>query len=431
MRATPAVKFPWSKLHLPLPRTPRQSKQLLNAITSSFRRQLDREYPTNKPSLSNHSHAPEEPSPAKSNSSAHATDRLMHNILNNPLFRVKPSESAISSNTSGMRDAKQRRMLTEPMVVFDELAAAGHVESKDLFLCLQYQLMLARASGDVVKAMKDSKAGTKVVNWWRASNWDDRVKIFQHQSPRQVRQKSTGLLRTSTTLLKFMVAEGMQDTVLLWWMKLAAPDPRDFSSYIDRDTTNLWARCLLTDLVAAEIQYGGGLGSAMRYYVQVNDLYFSKYPDGKHDKNSLFRNAGYYLFINLSLGTPDSGGKIPTSLFSEYSRAFSRAYNSELITASLALHHPTQPDPRPFLQFVRDYDMAALQALSKIKRRVFAHSCSVAIRILTDRGKHRDAAWLSGVLRLSDETKVEHDAPASEHEKSSLSGLLQIELALT
>ncbi|PYI10118.1 hypothetical protein BO78DRAFT_232867 [Aspergillus sclerotiicarbonarius CBS 121057] len=430
MRATSAVQFPWSKLHLPLPRTPRQSEQLLNAITSSFRRQLDREYPTNNSSSASRSDAPEEHSPAKSKSSAHATDRLMHNILNNPLFRVNPSETAISSNAPGMRHVRERRMLTEPMVVFDELAAAGHVDTRVLFRCLQHQLMLASASGDVVKAMKDSKAGSKVANWWHASNWDDRLKIFSQQTPRQARPQT--ILRTSTTLVKFMVAEGMQDTVLLWWKILIAPDLRDPSCYIDRDTATLWARCLLTDLVAAESQYGGGLASAMRYYVQLKDLYFSLYPNSKRDTKHHFHKAGYYLFIKMTIEMPDGRGKIPASLLSEYIRAFSSVCPTELTTACLALHHPTQPDPGPFLLFVHCYDLTALQASSKTKRRVFVHSCSVAIRILMDQGKQRDATWLAGVLQhVSDETKVGHEAPASEHEKESLSGLLQVELALT
>ncbi|PWY84503.1 hypothetical protein BO94DRAFT_101067 [Aspergillus sclerotioniger CBS 115572] len=424
MRATSAIKFPWSKLHLPLPRTPRQSKQLLNAITSSFRRQLDREYPTNNPSSSNRSDAPEEHSPATSNSSAHSTDILMHNILNNPLFRVNPSESAIASNAAGMRDIKQQRMMKEPMIIFEELVAAGHVETKDVFQCLQYQLMLAFASDDVGKAMKDSRAGTKVVNWLRASNWEDRLSIFcptTHAVP-----------RPSTNLLKFMVVEGMQNTVLLWLKMLIDFDIRDSSGRISRGLADMCAKFLLYDFIYAEIQYGGGLASAMRYYVQAKDLCSSVYSRERSSIKTIFRRSGRGLLWQAQRGVPDDGNKIPASIYSEYASVYTTIEPFSLFKATLALYHPTEPDPRPFLRFNRQFDLAQMKTLTPRQRDVFVHSCSDAIRILTDQGKRREATWLAGVLQhVSDQTNVGHEAPASMEEKESLSGLLQVELALT
>src|SRR5467141_2839805 len=56
----------WPKIHPPLPRTPRESQQLLSALTSSFRRQLD----------------------AAGNKPVQSTDRHLKSILDNPLFRV-------------------------------------------------------------------------------------------------------------------------------------------------------------------------------------------------------------------------------------------------------------------------------------------------------------------------------------------------------
>ncbi|OOF99850.1 hypothetical protein ASPCADRAFT_203678, partial [Aspergillus carbonarius ITEM 5010] len=313
------------------------------------------------------------------------------------------------------------------MVVFEELAAAGHVEHKDMYLCLQYQLMLAIASGDVVKAMKDSRAGTKVVNWWRASNWDDRLSLFCNRTIRSSKKSQ----RTSTTLVKFMVAEGMQDTVLRWWEMLATSDIRDSSGYISRDRADPWASCLLADLIAAETQYGGGLASAMRFYVQAKDMYFSLIPSDRHAPGRLFCKSGEYIFYRLLRGVSDDKSKIPASLYSEYVSMLSPMEHSKLITSSLALYHPTEPDPRPFLHFVRDFDIAALQALPRRRRRVFVQSCSDAIRILMDWGKRRDATWLADVLRhVLDEQKVGHEATASADKKSSLFGLLKLELAL-
>ncbi|GKZ64043.1 hypothetical protein AnigIFM50267_000336 [Aspergillus niger] len=420
MRATPAVKYPWSKLHLPLPRTPRQSEQLLNAITSSFRRQLDREYPTNNPSTSDRNETSAESSPENPHSSAHATDRLLHNILDNPLFRVAPSASPISSNASGMRDAKQRRMLTEPMVVFDELAAAGHVTKGDLLQCLQYQLMLARGTGDdFVKAMKDSRAGTKVVNWWLASGWRDRLKIFDHR-------------QTSATLVKFMVAEGMQDTVLLWLKMLANTDLRAFNGHISRSLAERVARNLLTDFLAAENQYGGGLASAMRYYVQVGDMYFSMEDlHNRRDTKNLLRHAGKYLFQQVSREVPNDKNMVSATVYEEYARVIATVC-TDFVTASVALYHPTVPDPKPFLRYVYNKDMPTLQTWPAGLREVFVRSGSVALRLLMDQGKRGDATWLAGILQHvsdTDKAKVEHEASADE--KALLSRLLRVDMAWT
>lgn len=242
MKGSSLFKFsPFAKIHQPLPRTPRESAQLLNALTSSFRRQLDREYPSSSSSANNDENGD---NPL---SSVHATDKHLRTILENPLFRITPSNAAKRAHQSGLGPLQEQKLATEPMTVFDELVASGSVNRTALFNCLRAQLVLASAhTGDgVVDAMKKSKAGSKIVSWWYASDSESRKMLFT--------------IRSSTvTLLKFMVAEGLQKTAMAWLAMLLNRDLGGADGRISEAMAQTVARNFLLDLLKAEIQYGGG-----------------------------------------------------------------------------------------------------------------------------------------------------------------------------
>ena len=139
---------PWTNLHPPLPRTPRQSQQLLNALTSSFRRELDREHPpvqpaSERPSSGKHVLPGNRPTEEHPHSSSHATDKHLRMILDNPLFRLTPSHSARSVSHGQTPNVDKARLQKEPMVVFDELVASGSATVGIVADCLSWQVLLA------------------------------------------------------------------------------------------------------------------------------------------------------------------------------------------------------------------------------------------------------------------------------------------------
>ena len=82
-----------AKIHPQLPLSPRESQQLLNLLTTSFRAHLDRAHP--QPETPQDSHAGNRSgrrnsSPARVASSYVLATRHMDSILTNPLFAVTP-----------------------------------------------------------------------------------------------------------------------------------------------------------------------------------------------------------------------------------------------------------------------------------------------------------------------------------------------------
>ncbi|PYH92595.1 hypothetical protein BO71DRAFT_19246 [Aspergillus ellipticus CBS 707.79] len=392
MKGGPAFKWaPLPKLHHPLPRSPRQSQAFLNALTTSFRRQLDREFPTNESSASEQTtNVSRERLPENPNSSAHAADKHLRNILDNPLFRVARPQS----NCLG--EASTERLLKEPTVVFDEMVATGNVTRSLLHKCLTYQLHIATAmGGDVLKALRDSKLGSKVVNWWLASDSHSRKLLFQHS-------------RLTEPLSKFMVAEGMQDTALVWLGMLARQNVGGHDGLITEFQPPKSAGLLLSNFLAAENKYGGGLASSMRYYLLARDVCVS---EGISLDDSIGRKvflpAGNHLLRWIREADPKNRSKISLHDYEEYTRLMETSSPKSLLASSAYLYHPTHPDPKPFFEFARGASDVEVLSWPKAKRDHLMQTGYDALRVLMDQGNDKNAAILASVLQrhLPDDLK--------------------------
>lgn len=382
MKGTSIFQFKsWPKIHQPLPRTPRESQQLLNALTSSFRRQLDNSYPANAPTQ-----AGDRP-PSNDDSSVHATDHHMHNILNNPLFRIVPPKAAATPDHHARRRVEeQRRMEKEPMVVLDELAASGTANSAAIMACLNSQLLLARLPGKKgVKAMKDAGAASRVVDLFWASDGAFRAMILSSW-------------KIATSLTKFMAAEGLQDTAMQWLRMLMDRDMGASNGHISTKASEASFNCFLENLVQAETRYGHGLGSAMEYYLRACEMVFASPHHQNISSRKMLIAAGGKLSQIVHHIKP-STKQVPAHTYDHYMKVISTLSPRSLLSAALALRHPQHPDPQPFLQYAPFLSPEKVQAWTQNKRSALLIISCDAISILVEQNKVREATELGQLIQ--------------------------------
>lgn len=417
MKGTSIFNFKsWSKkIHPPLPRTPRESQQLLSALTSSFRRQLDREYP-----LLSSGDAPN----GNPHSSAHSTDRHLRSILDNPLFRIAPSKTAIPPGHPNAQSLQDKRLAEEPMAVFDELVASGSVTRNDIIKCLKAQLFLAgSASGDGVReAMKNSGAGSRVVSWFWASDSASRKMLFKS--------------RTATaTALKFMVAEGLHDTIMVWLRMLSKRDLGGLDGQIPETAAPRLFNHFLSDFMAAEISYGRGVASALEYYSQVCKMcYFLVDRYGSDPRDTMLVAGGTYLsHWIVDHGQSQEVKEIPPSVYDEFCEAISTLSPMPLLAASVSLYHPTRPTAQPLLDYVQRLPPEKPHTWKESKRDIFFRVTVDAVRVLLDQGKFRDASWLAQRIKelFPNETSTAKTSNKSQVSSEQADLLNHLDVALT
>ncbi|KAJ0426046.1 hypothetical protein BJY00DRAFT_123596 [Aspergillus carlsbadensis] len=401
---------PWPKIHLPLPRTPRQSEQLLTSLTSSFRRELDREHPT---SADNHA-SNGEPSSVKEHdhSSAHATDKHLRNILENPLFKVTPLRSVASPHDDP-------RVAKEPMVVFDETVASGSTTIHTVGLCLSWQLLLASPlkGKDFVKALRDSRAGSRVVSWWDTSKPPALFRYLKSEAGQPSVVDSGKLL---VDLTKFMVAEGLHDTILDWLRMLQHSNVGD--KRVGRAFAISAYTRLLGSFLKAEITCGGGIESALHYYITASE------SDTTLDKKDLLAGPGKFLCTATLRKTAKD--MISPQLYERYASIMLNVLPPNTFTrAVLLLCHPTQPNAKPLVKYMRNAPVKhhGLQGTRKREKRIRA--CFRALAVLDERRHQKDCVFLADFLRQFLEEDGGSDATTksryhvSSEEKDLLSSL--------
>jgi hypothetical protein len=381
MKGTSIFQFKsWPKIHQPLPRTPRESRQLLNALTSSFRRQLDQAYPA--PDASSHNAGDRQP--LNTESSVHATDKHLHNILDNPLFRVVPPKSASHARNVLRSVEEQKRLAKEPMLVFDELVASGSATTTDIIDCLKSQLFLVRSRDDhaMSEAMKASRAASRVVNWFWASDGASRASLLHS--------------RTSTSsFTKFMAAEGLHDTLLEWLRLLLNRDLGAHNGLIGEGLSRQSFSWLLMDFLDAEIRFGNGFGSALEFYLRACQMHFAS-AQSNASARSMLLAAGAQL-SQVAMDQKPSIDDVSTHLYDEFMNVISTLTSTRsLLFASVAVFHPSQPDLQPFMRIVKNLTPSKFQKYNAAWRDALPRiGCDVLRILMVDQNNYRGAMKLA------------------------------------
>ncbi|KAJ4385399.1 hypothetical protein N0V93_009827 [Gnomoniopsis smithogilvyi] len=335
MLSTKALLNPFhsifSKVHHPPPLDNRESQRLLKALTTSFRKNLDKEhgYLSQDPATAA-SYNLKTPSDTPSTTAPHEshrrpTDRHVRAILSNPLFSYAPSKT-VSSSPSTERD---------PMDVFDQAVAKGLMNPKRAagVLIAKRQAIAQSSSISVPEGMANSGTAHRVVSWLRSSGLERNLSFVKHQP----------LLKN---LIPFMVEEGLDEVVWAWLEQWMATEVHavTMAGYARR------ASPLLTALVRAKISPGSSLDAGYATLIRADDMF---------SNHQAFSSTALAPWRTLSvMSTVFAWQRSPPSevLFDSFAAMSERLreFSSTMIDrAHLDLYHPTHPDAAAALNFLK------------------------------------------------------------------------------
>ncbi|KAK3353345.1 hypothetical protein B0T25DRAFT_208728 [Lasiosphaeria hispida] len=223
-----SLKSIFPPIHQPLPLKERDTRRLLNALTSSFRTRLDEEHgfapvpavkylpSTTAPAATVLKDAPSQP-----------TDRHLRAILSNPLFGHNDIPAGVASPQDPTWGGHKE--------IFARAVAKGMMDIKRAhgFLLRVSQNIRQSPTVSLRKGMQESGAGLLVLQWLRASGQERSLSFLHNRGFTQV-------------LMRFMVAEGLDELAWTWLQRLM---PKDGTS----DGSNkVSASFLLDTLVVAK-----------------------------------------------------------------------------------------------------------------------------------------------------------------------------------
>ncbi|TPX12458.1 uncharacterized protein E0L32_006870 [Thyridium curvatum] len=319
-------------IHHPLPLNQREAQQLLNSLTASFRKHLDKEHGwlTDDPAQPVPSRPPTGLIVSTSSKDAHRrpTDRHLRAILSNPLFsydRTVQQGFALGQLGSAERD---------PMDIFVEAVSKGLMDPRRAAGCLQAKRreILQSPCLSVKDAMATPGAGLKVVQWLRSSGMERDLSFVSH----------TGL---TSLLLKFMVAEGLEDIAWGWLDRLMRGEgPADVGK-----NHQPAASFVLDQLVTAKTLDATNLNEAYALILQGQEMFRS---------NPKFELSFVGPWRHLSwISTVEAWKRANPSvkLYESFVAISDRMRkNLRIDKAHLNLHHPTKPNPALAIQLLEN-----------------------------------------------------------------------------
>lgn len=383
-----SLKTLFPPLHQPLPLNRRETQQLLNVLTASFRRHLERE----------HGHAPADHvgkvgggvTTSTDRPGAHPTHRHLQAVLSNPLFR--PSAGAQQANIGHGKD---------PMEVFDRAVAQGLMTVKAATgVLVAVQRRAHTTTGQWPgqwQGQDDVGAGLKVLQWLRSSGAERELEFL-------LDEKFTRLLVT------FLVDEGLEPVAWGWLEKLNSGSGM-MANYGAR---LLRFKLLLRQLVYVKSAQSASLDEAYATLLRADDVF------GHKTDTSYNLYLSWMLLSRMStLGPrkPRRPSDVLFDLFVDKGRDLNEPVGFEL--ANLDLHHPSHPDHTKALEYFHDEGTwkRRLQSPGDPSRQVspqrqLGMGLDAAKR-LSSIGEDHEARWLIGLLRshfkplLRTQTKIE------------------------
>jgi hypothetical protein len=383
------------KIHPPLPLTPRESTQLLNLLTTSFRRQLDLEHgaigseadASDKASatVSSFKLAPRKHrrhSQSKSDA-RFPTDRHLHSILTNPLFKNVEKKSNSSS-----------QQLRDPMEIFDEACAKGFMKLEYAAACLKAKkrMIMKSSALSVRDAMKSCEAGSKTLKWMFSSGAANDSLFLEDEA-------------FSEILVEFLVAEGLQSVIWTWletlFSKISSKGTKPATISPMKDAAGL-----LYFLVKAETSGFVSLDNAFRSLGRAENT-LSRL---RCEFRSVLKRSGDYLYwtiVHQHTSRPASSPETFDLFLSILPRL---SFRSKTAWSNLILYHPTKPDAKPALKCLEQAKKIASTASDPEAQRVllrennYSDSRTIYLglhtaRFCLERDQHTKAHWVMNFLQ--------------------------------
>lgn len=364
------------QIHQPLPLNKRESQQLLNSITSSFRKNLDKEHPWQAPDSTDlgarisANHTPQAPreSPAKHR----PTDRHLGSILSNPLF-AQPS----------ITDGQTPSELQQHHDVFESAVSKGLMtvrRAAGYLAMVSKQVQLS--SLEQPTAMASSGAGLRVVQWLRASGTENSLEFLSDRYLMPI-------------LVRFMFFEGLEEVAWTWLSRLGAQLhalPKD-------GQTQQSIACLLHVIHLAQSNKVHGLGPSLSSLDPSYSAFLrANQTLGTEDAAATKSLQRYWSSLSWSSTVLASQHQAPSAPLYEMFTDVGRPWKKHLDIAHLELHHPSSPDHSSAVKYLHDarvQDAAnTLKRHEKYVERMVSLGTDTVSR-LQEVGDQREASWVS------------------------------------
>ena len=402
-----------SKIHPQLPLTSRESQQLLALLTTSFRQQLDREYPRDP--LRSHSarlqphnqnkYVLTKPGAPESKSSHTTASKHLETVLTNPLFAIKPQR-----RRSGTYDIKDvHKIMGDPLQWFQEQVASGLADIQSAYLCIE-AIQRMTPSSSMTESTKYSNVGLKISNWLWSSDIE-KTKPFL---------TNLGFIKL---LVPYLVQEHEEDPLWRWFTRSLQTWIQEAN--VDVKQVHRFRAHLLTSMATSKLDGEGGLEAAITTILRAVALLDT--PDiglSTSDTHLAGRSVVEHI---VSTTTP-----IPAGLFNQFihsTRRWSRQW--ELFQATLRLHCPSQPDANPGLEYLKNGAALSRSRRLESRRLLVQLSLGVARQLLTE-NKLPEGQWVLDFARdnLSEELGLQPERPSVNEspERSSQDELENLQL---
>lgn len=398
-----------SALHPQLPLSRKESQRLLNALTSSFRRQLDEAHPPHQPAdarprlggkTGDAATKPERSQGLHSSSAAFA-DKHMASVLTSPLFAqgktVRQPDVADVTAELEMNPGK------DPITLLQEYHEKGNATIPIAIVCLaRFQASLEALSAARRKAVIDETAAGKRMLLWI---WQNKI----YESEEFIKN-----VRLAELIVPFVIEEDREE--YLWeWLAMdlrageADPLPPGTPAMKVRRHPYRWKGLIIRNIAVAKTQNALSLNAALRVLFRAMEL----------DGSELVPLVPICVFLRQSIASASPSGRerrmrTDSVLYDRFIKAISSTRfdgpNSSVIqlnACDLHLRHPSKATPFPLLSLMkRAFDpheqrdgCRKLHAVfvkhtnDKQKKRKWSLFVKV-VRQLEDRGCAEDAAWV-------------------------------------
>ncbi|KAI1137820.1 hypothetical protein F5Y05DRAFT_62987 [Hypoxylon sp. FL0543] len=393
------------QIHQPLPLSGRESRKLLESITTSFRKNLDKEHPwelNDESSSKNHAsqtRKPVLPSPVPSSSLQSSTltrqrptDRHLRAILSNPLFTHEENKQPQTASRN-------------PFDVFDSAVSKGLMTPRRAagFLAKVRSQIAGESADEIRQGMADSGAGLRVVQWLRASGLENDLHLLA---------ESGAVLFAH--LIPFMYAEGLEEVVWSWVAHLS----RRNESVEAKKGHHIALMGLLNAIMKQKnTSYTGektSLDGAYEAVVRANEIL--------PKENEIASNTFKKVWSHMSWISTVCASERPKPSAPSFD-AFvdvGRPLRMQLDMAHLDLHHPLTPDHSAAVQFMHHNVVRPNGLHPSVARRLVCLALDTAGR-LKEVGDTEEVSWVERYLtRISNHLNfgvfnaLERDLLASE-----------------
>ncbi|KAL1953950.1 hypothetical protein VTO42DRAFT_1996 [Malbranchea cinnamomea] len=309
-----------SKIHPPLPRTKRESQQLLNILSTSFRRQLDKQHP---PPEVRAAAASQPDYPVRKPGPIATPAKHLKSILDHPLFN--PTDLRSTAQDVNKQQTKDRRR--HPLAVLVDAIASGRADVPTLYACLKAHRSMMRSLTDLEtrQVMETARVGSTIISWFVAASPEWRGLFFNDRF-------------VMALVMPYMSSQGLQESVMAWLELLFKQDPAVAGGRSEAFFNAFY------EFSAAEVRYGGGINSAMELFTRIANMQ-SIAGDLKENLRTWLRPTAVYLAKWISSNeTQLCSSPIQAETFEKFSAHFYDLVNHRVYRALLALYHPTHPN---------------------------------------------------------------------------------------